>query len=133
MNNWSAILLGHPEDTIESASFRRKLLAVLPYCVPGLTRKFTGSCSQPNHVHGRWYLQEKSGWQRLEVDGKAGDRDGINEVGGRVEDRGSINDTEWNVVPDVILKSCWGVVALQKDHTKMEMLTKECRPWRERL
>lgn len=45
----------------------------------------------------------------------------------------SVNDSGWNVVPDVTMKSCWGVVALQQGHTKMEMLMKECRPWREWL
>lgn len=99
MNNWSAILLGHPEEAIEGASFRRNLRAALPCCVPRLTGKSTGSCSQPNIVHGRWYLQEKSGWRRLGVEGTLGDIDGV-------------NDTGWNVVPDVTRRSCWGVAAL---------------------
>lgn len=65
VNNCSAILLGHPAETIVGASFRGKLLAALSCCVPGLTGKSTGSCSQPNNVHGRWNLREKSGWWTL--------------------------------------------------------------------
>lgn len=102
-NNWRSILPGHSEDAREGAS-----LAKTPGTLGALL------CSRfERKVHRKLFTI-----QQRPRKGGSSRRSGVGGRGG-----GCRCDCE----------KLLGVVAVHQGHTKMEVVTSECQPWRERL